>query len=148
MKRRIKLAATIAVLTALGAGSAFAQSMSTSSASYNAGYGRSPGDEERGATSYGMRDANGNLVAVNGLVQTGASAGASASAAAWAMSFGGVGGTGSVGQIGGATAIGNNLNVTVQGNWNTVIIDSTQINTGDVTANVELNGQVDLDGHP
>ena len=63
-----------------------------------------------------------------------------------AWGYGGVG-TG-FGQLGGATAIGNNLNVTVQGNWNTVIIDSTQINNGDVTANVELNGQVDLDGHP
>ena len=90
------------------------------------------------------RDANGNLVAVNGILQTGASAGASATAGAGAW---GVGGS-SFGQIGGATAIGNNLVVVTQGNWNTVIIDSTQINNGDVTANVELNGQVDLDDHP
>lgn len=147
MTPRTQLAFATAILAALCAGQAAAQSMSATSSSYNSGYGRNPGDEERGVTSYGMRDVNGNLVAVNGIVQTGASAGASASAAAWAMSFGGVG-TGTVGQIGGATAIGNNLNVTVQGNWNTVIVDSTQINTGDVTANVELNGQVDLDGHP
>lgn len=31
------------------------------------------------------------------------------------------------------TAIGNQLNVTVQGSWNTVIIDSTQINNGNQT---------------
>lgn len=31
------------------------------------------------------------------------------------------------------SAIGNQLNVTVQGNWNTVIIDSTQINNGNQT---------------
>lgn len=147
MKSRKTLAAAAAVIAALCAGQAAAQSMSATSSSWNTGYGRNPGDEERGVTSYGMRDASGNLVAVNGIVQTGASAQASASAAAWAMTYGGVG-TGTVGQIGGATAIGNNLSVTVQGNWNTVIIDSTQINTGDVTANVELNGQVDLDGHP
>jgi holdfast attachment protein HfaA len=30
-------------------------------------------------------------------------------------------------------AIGNQLNVTVQGSWNTVIIDSTQINNGNQT---------------
>lgn len=143
MTLRLKLTATVAMLAALGAGQAAAQSMSATSASYNAGYGRNNGDEERGATHYGMRDANGNLIAVNGVVTSGASA----SAAAWGFAGGGVSG-GSYGQIGGATAIGNNLNVTVQGNWNTVIVDSTQINNGDVTANVELNGQVDLDGHP
>lgn len=131
-------------MAALVAGHAAAQSLSATSASYNAGYGRNPGDEERGVTSIGMRDANGNLIAVNGIVTTGAAASASAGAGAWG--YGGVG-TG-FGQLGGATAIGNNLNVTVQGNWNTVIVDSTQINNGDVTANVELNGQVDLDGHP
>jgi holdfast attachment protein HfaA len=30
-------------------------------------------------------------------------------------------------------AVGNQLNVTVQGSWNTVIIDSTQINNGNQT---------------
>lgn len=34
---------------------------------------------------------------------------------------------------GNASAIGNQLNVTVQGSWNTVIIDSTQINNGNQT---------------
>jgi holdfast attachment protein HfaA len=45
-----------------------------------------------------------------------------------------------------ATAIGNNLQVITQGNYNTVIVNSTQINNGDVTANNEdsLNGELDL----
>ena len=30
--------------------------------------------------------------------------------------------------------MGNSLNVITQGSWNTVIIDSTQINTGDISA--------------
>jgi holdfast attachment protein HfaA len=143
---RIALATGTAALAVLVAGQAAAQNLSATSSSYNAGYGRNPGDEERGVTNTSLRDANGNLVAVNGILQTGASAGASASAGAGAfgVGFGGA----SFGQVGGATAIGNNLNVTVQGNWNTVIIDSTQINNGDVNANVELNGQVDLDDHP
>ena len=145
MKRRSALAASIVVLAAFAAGGAAAQNMSATSSSYNAGYGRTPGDEERGVTNVGMRDANGNLIAVNGIVQTGASANAAAGAGAWG--YGGVGGN-PYGQLGGATAIGNNLNVTVQGNWNTVIVDSTQINNGDVSASVELNGQVDLDDHP
>lgn len=144
--RRSHLVSAVALAAfALAAGQAVAQNLSTTSSSYNAGYGRNPGDEERGIGDTSMRDANGNLIAVNGVVTSSASA--QASAAAWGASFGGSG-AGFGGQLGGATAIGNNLNVTVQGNWNTVIVDSTQINNGDVTANVELNGQVDLDDHP
>jgi holdfast attachment protein HfaA len=36
--------------------------------------------------------------------------------------------------IGASSAIGNQLNVITQGNYNTVIIDSTQINNGDISA--------------
>ncbi len=36
--------------------------------------------------------------------------------------------------IGASSAIGNQLNVITQGNYNTVIVDSTQINNGDITA--------------
>ncbi|MBX3430027.1 MAG: holdfast anchoring protein HfaA [Hyphomonadaceae bacterium] len=36
--------------------------------------------------------------------------------------------------LGASTAIGNQLNVITQGNYNTVIVDSTQINNGDITA--------------
>ena len=41
------------------------------------------------------------------------------------------------GGIGSAQAIGNQLNVITQGNYNTVIVDSTQINNGDVIAQVD-----------
>lgn len=34
-------------------------------------------------------------------------------------------------------AIGNQLNVVTQGNYNTVIVDSTQINNGDVTVVID-----------
>ncbi|MNT63655.1 hypothetical protein D3C72_2014870 [compost metagenome] len=44
--------------------------------------------------------------------------------------------------IAGATAIGNNLNVVVQGNRNTVIVNSTQTNTGNITAGTALNGSL------
>lgn len=36
--------------------------------------------------------------------------------------------------IGASTAIGNQLNVITQGSYNTVIVDSTQINNGDIAA--------------
>lgn len=38
---------------------------------------------------------------------------------------------------GAAQAIGNQLNVVTQGNYNTVIVDSTQINNGDVSADTD-----------
>lgn len=37
--------------------------------------------------------------------------------------------------LGNVGAIGNQLNVVTQGNWNTVIVDSTQINNGNQTVN-------------
>ena len=43
-----------------------------------------------------------------------------------------------------AAAIGNSLNVVVQGNHNTVIVNSTQVNNGAVTAGTSLNGTLRL----
>ena len=50
--------------------------------------------------------------------------------------------SGGVGIGSGASAIGNNLVVITQGNYNTVIVNSTQINNGDVSASTTLNGGV------
>ena len=36
---------------------------------------------------------------------------------------------------GSSQAIGNQLNVVTQGNWNTVIVNSNQTNNGDISAN-------------
>ena len=67
------------------------------------------------------RDANGNRVIINGRME--------------------IEGTLSGGLMdnyatgfGSAQAVGNQLNVVTQGNYNTVIVDSTQINNGDVSA--------------
>jgi len=110
---------------ALTGGAAGAQTMSANSASYNAGYGRYAGQENR-PVEVSSRDANGNLVIVNGIIG-GASAFADVAASASAGAGAGVG-------TGGATAIGNNLVVITQGDNNTVIVDSIQKNTGAVTA--------------
>ncbi|HEY5107804.1 MAG TPA: holdfast anchoring protein HfaA [Caulobacteraceae bacterium] len=119
----------LVALAALGfCGAADAQSINTNSAAYNAGYGRYAGQENQ-PVDVGIRDANGNLVIVDGLIQTGEiGAYAQAQAGGAIDTFAGVGASGS------STAIGNNLNVVTQGNDNTVIVSSSQTNTGNVSA--------------
>lgn len=132
-----------AIALALAADPAQAQSLTSSSAEFNAGYGRTPGQENRPIDTT-SRDANGNRVIIDGVIQTGADQsvfariGASGAADAYA----------GAGALGGASAIGNNLVVVTQGSWNTVIVNSTQINNGDVSANSDLTGKVRLDGNP
>ena len=120
-----------AVLLAATAGPACAQSMSANSASYNSGWGRSPDQENQGANAQ-MRDANGNLVVVDGIIMNSSNQNL--------FSGGGVSTSGSGAFAAGATAIGNSLSVVTQGNDNTVIIDSRQINNGTVTATSTTSG--------
>ena len=117
----------------LGASAADAQTMSASSASYNAGYGRTAGQENQ-PVNVQLSDTNGNMVVENGLIRNSASGSVFASASAGVeTSYSGAGGT--------ASAIGNNLSVVVQGSYNTVIVNSTQTNTGAVTATTAVNGK-------
>lgn len=90
----------------------------------------------------GTRDSNGNRVVLNGVLQTGVGV------QAQMAGVGGVGnaptqstnqGSGSTGMSAtgsnsSALAVGNQLNVIVNGNYNTVIVNSTQTNNGDVNA--------------
>lgn len=125
----------LAASLALGFG-AQAQSMSTNSASMNAGYGRVPGQENR-LNDYGARDSSGNRLIVDGVIQAGEDQ------STFARTGGGVWSSGSgVGYGGSSTAIGNNLVVVTQGNWNTVIVNSSQINNGNVTAGSSTSGGV------
>lgn len=109
-----------------------AQQMGANSAAYNAGYGRVSGQESRGV-DYGTRDASGNRLIVDGIIQSGDQSTFSRIDGGVFTSGTGVGG-------GNSTAIGNNLVVVTQGNWNTVIVTSVQTNTGDVTAGTTTNG--------
>jgi holdfast attachment protein HfaA len=122
-------------LAALVAGRGQAQTLSTSAAQYNGGYGRSFGAENQPINPAG-RDANGNRVIVDGVIQTGADQSVYAAGGAWGAGDAWAG----AGALGGATAIGNNLVVVTQGSWNTVIVDSTQINNGDVSATASATG--------
>lgn len=108
------------------AGAAAAQTMRDNSAAYNAGYGRVAGQESRGV-DYGTRDLSGNRLIVDGVIQTGDDQ------SFFSRVDGGVFSSG-VGGGGSATAIGNNLVVVTQGNYNTVIITSVQTNNGNVSA--------------
>ena len=131
----VRYALAGAILTLISAGSAAAQTLESNSSSYNGGYGRVNGQENR-PVAYGTRDANGNRVIIDGLIQTGVDQSSYSRQDGGSWSDGG--GVGS--QTGTSTAIGNNLVVITQGNWNTVIVTSVQTNTGDVTAGVTSSG--------
>jgi holdfast attachment protein HfaA len=136
--KRVTVAAAAGFAGLTFAGLASAQTMTTNSASFNAGYGRYSGQENQ-PVNVDMTDANGNLVVINGLFQSSSASmfgGASARLSGAADSFSGAGGIG-----GSATAIGNNLNVVVQGSDNTVIVQSQQTNTGNVTATTTTYGK-------
>ncbi|WP_374575476.1 holdfast anchoring protein HfaA [Phenylobacterium sp.] len=132
MARRICLGAGAALLLATQAA---AQTMSANSASYNAGYGRTAGQENQ-PVDVSTRDANGNRVIVDGLILTGKDQSSFTSAWGAGDAYAGVG------AVGGASAIGNNLVVVTQGSNNTVIVNSTQTNNGNVTATSNLNSGV------
>ena len=134
---------TLGLAVSLAAGlPALAQS-STGSANYNAGYGRTAGQENR-MVDYSTRDANGNRVIVDGVMLTGADQSVYSSSQS-SGSLDSYSGVGALGGYGSSTAIGNNLTVVTQGNNNTVIVNSSQINNGNISAGTNVgksgNGQ-------
>lgn len=140
MKMCMTLGAAIALAFVGAPMTASAQSAGSSSmGTYQAGYGGSRYTTARPQTG-STRDANGNRLIIDGVIQAGASTYSSASGGVSSSFSGGVGGT----AIGGSTAIGNNLNVVVQGNHNTVIVNSSQVNNGAVNAGTTLNGTLRL----
>lgn len=138
--QRILRASLLGGLVALAAGAVQAQSLTTNSAEFNAGWGRYSSQENQ-IVDYVTRDANGNRVIIDGLIMSGEDQSTFSRSGAFGSAYSGVGSVG-----GGASAIGNNLTVITQGSNNTVIIDSTQINNGDVIANSRPSGGVQPDG--
>ncbi len=140
MNTRRTSIALATVMTVLAPASALGQSVSTT-AQWERPYGVAGGQETqawsgastRAGTVAGSgaasRSAAGNRVIIDGIIQTGVGV----------SSHGGLfgGGVGS-----GATAIGNQLNVNVSGQYNTVIVNSSQINNGDINANAQSDGNV------
>ena len=116
-------------------GAASAQTMGASAAQYNAGFGRTAGQENQ-PVNVSMRDTNGNLVVAGGqlLSPTGGSVFSSSTSGGVESSASGVGA--------GATAVGNSLSVVTTGSYNTVIVNSRQTNTGAITATATTTGGV------
>lgn len=155
---KAKLTALVAT-GLLAAGSAGAQTMTTSASSYETGYGLVR-NEMQNAIDPSTRDANGNRVLLDGEIMTGSDN----SVYAYSKTLGAGDTYAGAGAVGGATAVGNNLQVVVNGSYNTVIVHSTQTNNGNVTATANgsvatgqtgtattttqssLNGQVNLNG--
>lgn len=145
---RSPLTALPAVLAGLAflSSAASAQAPQSNPSEWNRPYGQSHQD---GAQPYaGARSRAGNRVVINGIIQTGV--GVSAQASAFAQGSvsldGGVqNGAGAGYVFHQATAIANQLNVVVNGNYNTVVVNSRQINSGPVTANA---GQVTANAGP
>jgi len=138
-----RIALTAAALL-LGSTTAFADDYSNA-ASYNHGYGMGAGEENQ-SINPSLRDSNGNLTNVNGQFTSSSFSSASgmhmSSSGSQLANLGGGGSNSSAGAAyGGATAIGNQLNVVTNGNFNTVIVSSKQTNSGTQTATVSLNGQ-------
>jgi len=123
-----KISAIALMGVMIGAG-AQAQSMNSTSSGFETGYGRTRGAEER-AINPSTRDANGNRLLLDGVIVTGSDN----SVYSQSRTYGAGDSYSGAGALGGATAIGNYLSVVVQGNYNTVIVDSSQINNGDITA--------------
>jgi len=148
---------TLAFAAAFAAGAAHAQTMSTSAASFETGYGLAR-NQLQNPVDVSTRDANGNRVLLDGEIMTGSDN----SVYAYSKTLGAGDTFAGAGALGGATAIGNSLQVVVNGSYNTVIVHSTQTNNGNVTATANgttatgqtgtntsdssLNGQVNLNG--
>lgn len=135
--------AAFALISSLAVGtSALAQATSAPPAWMTGGY--------RGAAAVtsqtfdpATRDANGNRVVVNGEIQT---PGATSVAADFANFTGGAGNSATGAGYNTATAIGNLLNVQVTGSWNTVVVNSTQTNSGTVSAQAGASAKVSSNG--
>jgi len=116
---------------------------SAGAAPFQSGYGGARYTTSQAQTG-STRDANGNRVIIDGIIQAGASSYSRQSSGAASAYSGSGAPTGHGLTVGGATAIGNSLNVVVQGNRNIVIVNSRQTNNGNITAGTVLNGTLDL----
>ena len=132
------LKAILTAFAAIGALAPAAAGQASHPSDWNRPYGTVPGQETR--PYQGARSA-GNRVVINGVIQTGVGVSAQANAMANASATAGITGMGGVGgpmagpfASASAFAVGNQLNVVVNGNYNTVVVNADQTNNGQVTA--------------
>lgn len=103
---------------------------------YNTPFGYQYGEQER-IFQPGTRDGQNNRIAIDGRILLGEEA------SNLPRTLRGDIGPSFSSQFGNQ-AVGNQLNVITTGDWNTVVVDSNQINNGDVTAVTSLNGELEL----
>lgn len=136
MKRLTLAPVLIAIIAAVSAAPAMAQVRSA--AQIEAGYGSSAAVMDK-AFNPSTRDERGNRIILDGVIQSGAGNSAvmlnGEGALAGAEYFQSGATTMS------ASAIGNLVNIDVSGNWNTIVLNSNQVNNGDQTASAVLNGR-------
>ena len=142
MPRFAKVTLTAAALAMMAVPVAVAQQAGDN---WNQPYGMARGDENRPYA--GQRGRGANRVVINGIIQTGVGVSAQGTITGSTGLGGGVGGGG---QYTGssATAIANPLNVVVNGNYNTVVVNSRQINNGDVSASASSTAAQPRTGGP
>lgn len=115
----------------LAAVPAAAQSRAGYANEFSRPYGMNPGDETRGYDAR-TRDLNGNRVIINGRMVIGDDLSS--------LPLGLYNSENGLGFSGTGYAIGNQLNVTTNGSYNTVIVNSTQVNNGNQTVNINGGG--------
>jgi holdfast attachment protein HfaA len=129
-------AAALGVAAMLAAAPAHAQTRAGYANEFSRPYGINPGDESRPYDAR-TRDLNGNRVIIDGRIVTGDDLSSLPlglyNGANTGMGFSGTG-----------SAIGNQLNVNTSGSFNTVVVNSTQINNGNQTVNI--NAGVNCNG--
>jgi holdfast attachment protein HfaA len=101
---------------------------------YEAGYGNGRSMDSR-TFDPSTRDANGNRLIINGIIQADASGQTRSDGIVDGGAVSGADYFSTGASSNATTAVGNLLTVNVAGSWNTVIVNSTQTNTGNVTAN-------------
>jgi holdfast attachment protein HfaA len=124
------------------------------SGSFEQPYGYSYGEQDQPFDAR-TRDMNGNRVIVNGIIVRGDNL---STLPPGLYNSNGLD-SGGTGFSGAGVATGNQLNVTTSGSYNTVIVNSTQVNNGNQTVNLNngtaaksaapqaLNGELDLNGY-
>ena len=131
---RLQPSAWIFALAAACAEPAAAQ-VSASAPAWTAGGYNGAASAVTAQGAVGARDANNNLVVINGEMQTPGVNTVSDQFAA--LSGGASTASTGAGSNANATAIGNLINVQVSGSWNTVVVSATQTNTGTVSAQTQ-----------
>lgn len=141
----LRLAKVTLTASAIALGASCAALAQQAGDNWSQPYGQAQGDETR--PYVGQRGRGANRVVINGVIQAGVGVSARAAATGTGTLTGGIGANGQyLGSS--ATAIANQLNVVVNGNYNTVVVNSRQTNTGNISANANNNAATPQTGGP